>query len=221
MRCHQLPLTSHLPFPRNLCDLRKAGTWRTGSVPLVTLSAQPRPRRGCGRCSRWPLGLASRSERISAGGAAPFSETPLQDLHPHLESLHRGAGIPPSPILLGLCAEGSLFQFHPAQDCIESPKAPAQWWWQALPPPPSLTALWEPRAVPHPPGAELCCCLGLGWGSGSLWPSLEDHHTSTLYTPGSQVWGRGFGGCNPESWALVFLLWAGALSLAIPAGGHE
>ncbi|KAI2518453.1 ras homolog family member C [Homo sapiens] len=60
----------------NKKDLRKAGTWRTGSVPLATLSAQPRPRRECGRCLRWPLGLASRSARTSVGGAVPFSEIP-------------------------------------------------------------------------------------------------------------------------------------------------
>lgn len=58
-------------------------------------------------------GLASRSARISAGEAAPFSELPSAS----------PASLPPftghrSSSLLGIPAQGSLSQFPPAQDCI-------------------------------------------------------------------------------------------------------
>uniref|UniRef100_A0A8C8ZC33 Ras homolog family member C n=1 Tax=Prolemur simus TaxID=1328070 RepID=A0A8C8ZC33_PROSS len=81
----------------NKKDLRKAGTWRTGSVPLATLSAQPRPRRGFGRCSRWPLAPASRSARISAGRAVPSSEIPKASLPCPLSSQGCRNSPPPTP----------------------------------------------------------------------------------------------------------------------------
>lgn len=123
--------TSFLPLIfclfRSLFDLRKAGTWPTGSVPLATWSVQPRPRKGCGRSLRWPLGLASRSAKISVGGAVPFSEIPKAFLP--FTQVQNTCPLPNST-LIGLHAEGSHFQFPPAQDCtgFPSPK-----WWSVLP----------------------------------------------------------------------------------------
>uniref|UniRef100_A0A674HE99 Ras homolog family member C n=1 Tax=Taeniopygia guttata TaxID=59729 RepID=A0A674HE99_TAEGU len=55
---------------------RRGGTWPTGSTPLATWSAQPRRRRGCGRCSRWPPVLACRSARTRSAEAARCCEQP-------------------------------------------------------------------------------------------------------------------------------------------------
>lgn len=45
---------------RNLWNQRMDGTWRTGSVPLVTWSALRKQRMAWGKCSRWPPGLHYR-----------------------------------------------------------------------------------------------------------------------------------------------------------------
>lgn len=43
---------------------------------MATLSARPRRRRGCGRCSRWPPALACRSGRTRSAEAARCCERP-------------------------------------------------------------------------------------------------------------------------------------------------
>lgn len=45
---------------RNQWSQRRRGTWLTGSTPLVTWSARPRPRTAWGRCLRWPPGRRYR-----------------------------------------------------------------------------------------------------------------------------------------------------------------
>lgn len=62
---------------------------------ISALSALPKPMRDCGRFLRWPLKLASRSTRISARGAVPFSEIPMA---PDALFLHRGLGITHLPL---------------------------------------------------------------------------------------------------------------------------
>lgn len=192
-RCTLPPASFDLScLPRSPFDLRKAGTWRIASVPLATLSARPRPRMGCGRYLRWPLGLASRSARISAGGAAPFFETHGSPPSPSpLPS--RGIG-PPRPAfpLLGLHAEGSILSSLQPRTALSFANLHPSGGGGKPSLPSSLPALWEPRAMPCRPRTEFRVLLPSG--------SRGSSHTSTLNTPGSQeCWG--LGGCNPESQA--------------------
>ena len=70
------PCLNPAPFcpslPRSLWSPRKAGTWPTASVPMVTKSALLKPKMAWGKCLRWPPGRRCRP-RSAAGRAAVCS----------------------------------------------------------------------------------------------------------------------------------------------------